>query len=63
MTDSKTRRQSYEYEDLIAFGRGELFVGGPQLPLPPMLMFDRIVEISEEGGVNGKGHVRAGKDG
>ncbi len=59
MTDSKTRRQSFEYEDLIACGRGELFVGGPQLPLPPMLMFDRIAELSETGGPNGKGLIRA----
>ena len=37
------RRSSYEYEDLLACGRGELFgAGNAQLPLPPMLMFDRI---------------------
>ncbi len=59
MTETKTRRSSFEYEDLIACGRGELFPGGPQLPLPPMLMFDRISEISETGGPNGKGLIRA----
>ena len=32
---------------------------GPQLPLPPMLMFDRISEIAEVGGEYGKGLVRA----
>lgn len=54
------RRSSYEYEDLIACGRGELFgEGNAQLPLPPMLMFDRIPSIAEDGGANGKGHVRA----
>lgn len=53
------RRASYEYEDLLACGRGELFVEGPQLPLPPMLMFDRISEIAEKGGEYGKGLVRA----
>jgi 3-hydroxyacyl-[acyl-carrier protein] dehydratase / trans-2-decenoyl-[acyl-carrier protein] isomerase len=54
------RRSSFEYEDLLACGRGELFgPGNAQLPLPPMLMFDRISEISEEGGPNGKGFVRA----
>lgn len=54
------RRSSFEYEDLLACGRGELFGGGnAQLPLPPMLMFDRIVEISETGGANGVGLVRA----
>jgi 3-hydroxyacyl-[acyl-carrier protein] dehydratase / trans-2-decenoyl-[acyl-carrier protein] isomerase len=54
------RRTSFGYEDLIACGRGELFgPGNAQLPLPPMLMFDRISEISETGGTNGKGGVRA----
>ena len=41
------RRGGYEYEDLLACGRGEMFgPGNAQLPLPPMLMFDRISEIS-----------------
>ena len=54
------RRSSFEYEDLLACGRGELFgPGNPQLPLPPMLMFDRIDEIAETGGANGKGLIRA----
>jgi 3-hydroxyacyl-[acyl-carrier protein] dehydratase/trans-2-decenoyl-[acyl-carrier protein] isomerase len=54
------RRSSFEYEDLLACGRGELFgPGNAQLPLPPMLMFDRISEISETGGANGKGMIRA----
>ncbi len=57
MSDS---RSSFEYEDLLACGRGELFgAGNAQLPLPPMLMFDRIAEISEAGGANGKGLIRA----
>jgi 3-hydroxyacyl-[acyl-carrier protein] dehydratase / trans-2-decenoyl-[acyl-carrier protein] isomerase len=53
------RRSSFEYEDLLACGRGEMFRQGPQLPLPPMLMFDRITEIAEAGGEYGKGLVRA----
>ena len=53
------RRSNFEYEDLLACGRGELFEKGPQLPLPPMLMFDRISEIAEVGGEYGKGLVRA----
>jgi 3-hydroxyacyl-[acyl-carrier protein] dehydratase/trans-2-decenoyl-[acyl-carrier protein] isomerase len=57
------RRDSYEYEDLLACGRGELFgAGNPQLPLPPMLMLDRITSISETGGENGKGRVIAQMD-
>ena len=47
---------------LLACGRGELFEKGPQLPLPPMLMFDRISEIAEDGGEYGKGLVRAELD-
>jgi 3-hydroxyacyl-[acyl-carrier protein] dehydratase / trans-2-decenoyl-[acyl-carrier protein] isomerase len=54
------RRSSFNYEELLACGRGELFgAGNAQLPLPPMLMFDRISEISETGGANSKGEVRA----
>ena len=53
------RRTSFTYEELLACARGELFGGGPQLPLPPMLMFDRISDIAEAGGEYGKGLVRA----
>lgn len=54
------RRSSFEYEDLLACGRGELFgPGNAQLPLPPMLMFQRIPLISEDGGAHGKGQLVA----
>src|SRR3989440_8716657 len=54
------RRSKFEYEELLACGRGELFgEGNAQLPLPPMLMFYRIAEIAEAGGEHGKGLVRA----
>ncbi len=54
------RQSSFSYEEILACGRGELFgPGNAQLPLPPMLMFDRITEIAEEGGEHGKGLVRA----
>jgi 3-hydroxyacyl-[acyl-carrier protein] dehydratase/trans-2-decenoyl-[acyl-carrier protein] isomerase len=57
------RKSSFDYEELLACGRGELFgPGNAQLPVPPMLMFDRITEISEEGGANGKGFLRAELD-
>ena len=53
-------KNSYSHADLLSCGRGELFgPGNAQLPLPPMLMFDRIVEISEDGGAHGKGHIIA----
>lgn len=57
------RKSSYDYEDMLACARGELFgPGNAQLPAPPMLMFDRITEVSEEGGEFGKGLIRAELD-
>jgi len=54
------RANSYDYEGLLASGRGELFGPGfAQLPAPPMLMFDRITRIDGEGGEFGKGQVTA----
>ncbi|MEM1371524.1 MAG: 3-hydroxyacyl-[acyl-carrier-protein] dehydratase FabA [Pseudomonadota bacterium] len=54
------RRSSYSYDDLLSCGRGELFgPGNAQLPLPPMLMFDEISTISEDGGAHSKGQVVA----
>jgi 3-hydroxyacyl-[acyl-carrier protein] dehydratase/trans-2-decenoyl-[acyl-carrier protein] isomerase len=54
------QKSSYGYEELLACARGEMFgQGNAQLPAPPMLMFDRITEISETGGENGKGYIRA----
>ncbi len=51
---------SFSYEDLLRCGRGELFGrDGPRLPLPPMLMFDRINEISRTGGQYGRGMIEA----
>lgn len=48
------------FDDLLKCSRGEMFgIGNPQLPLPPMLMFDRIKEISDNSGSNGKGHIIA----
>ena len=56
------KRSSFDYEDLLACGRGELFDHGPQLPLPPMLMFDRIVSITSDGGKYGCGQIIAELD-
>ena len=51
---------SFDKEGLLACARGDLFgPGNAQLPAPPMLMMDRITDISEDGGEHGKGHVRA----
>lgn len=58
-----TRPSSYSREDLIECGHGRLFgPGNAQLPLPPMLMIDRIVRIDEAGGAHGKGEVLAELD-
>jgi 3-hydroxyacyl-[acyl-carrier protein] dehydratase/trans-2-decenoyl-[acyl-carrier protein] isomerase len=67
MGDAETgmteRKSHYLFDDLLACARGELFgPGNAQLPLPPMLMFDRITHISEEGGDYGKGRVVAELD-
>lgn len=57
------RKTSYDYEELLACGRGELFgPGNAQLPAPPMLMFDRITQVSETGGEFDKGFIRAELD-
>lgn len=54
------QKSSYSFEELMACARGEMFgPGNAQLPAPPMLMVDRISEISETGGENGKGFIRA----
>ncbi len=62
-TSPHTRKSSFDRSDLLACGEGTLFgPGNAQLPAPPMLMFDRITSISEEGGANGKGHILAELD-
>lgn len=59
----KPQQSSYSYDELIDCGNGGLFgEGNARLPLPPMLMFDRITEISEDGGEYGKGIVMAELD-
>ncbi|MEL6285043.1 MAG: bifunctional 3-hydroxydecanoyl-ACP dehydratase/trans-2-decenoyl-ACP isomerase [Pseudomonadota bacterium] len=56
--DYHTPKPSYAYEDLITSSEGTLFgPGNAQLPAPPMLMMDRVTEISLDGGAHGKGHV------
>ncbi len=57
------KSNSYSYEELLSCARGELFgAGNAQLPLPPMLMLDRITHISADGGAHGKGQVIAELD-
>ena len=57
------RPTSFDLEGLLSCARGELFgPGNPQLPNPPMLMMDRITEVSADGGSKGLGHVFAELD-
>jgi len=54
------KKHSYSFEDLIECAKGHLFgPGNAQLPLPPMLMFDRILKIDDTGGKYGKGEIVA----
>ena len=58
-----TRLHAFSREQLLASARGELFgPGSGRLPNDPMLMFDRITEITANGGEFGKGLVRAELD-
>jgi len=57
------KQHSFTREELLKSGRGELY--GPenaQLPLPNMLMMDRITLITDEGGLYGKGLMTAELD-
>ena len=57
------KEESFSYKKIIECGEGLLFgKGNAQLPLPPMLMFDRITNINENGGEFGKGEVIAELD-
>ncbi len=54
------QKNAYTREELIDCGHGLLFgPGNARLPLPPMLMFDRIARIGGEGGAHGKGEIVA----
>ena len=56
-------QNSYTNEELLACARGEMFgPGNAQLPLPPMLMFDRIISINDKGGQFNKGQIIAELD-
>ncbi len=68
MTDSNSsatlelpaQKSAYDYDDLLACGRGEMF-GKPngRLPKPPMLMTDRVTLITDDTGKYGKGEIKA----
>ena len=57
------KKNSYSYDELINCGEGKLFgAGNAKLPLPPMLMFDRITEINDDKGAFKKGLLKAELD-
>jgi 3-hydroxyacyl-[acyl-carrier protein] dehydratase/trans-2-decenoyl-[acyl-carrier protein] isomerase len=58
-----SRQEQFSRDELLQCGHGELFgPGNARLPLPPMLMFDRITHISDTGGSAGKGQIIAELD-
>ncbi|MDM8546250.1 3-hydroxyacyl-[acyl-carrier-protein] dehydratase FabA [Candidatus Venteria ishoeyi] len=58
-----TQQNSYSRDELLDCAQGKMFgPGNAQLPMPPMLMFDRIVSITEDGGAYGKGQIVAELD-
>ncbi len=58
-----SKQASFEREQLLECGHGKMFgPGNAQLPVPNMLMMDRILTISDSGGANDKGHIEAELD-
>ncbi len=58
-----TKQASFDRDQLLECGRGEMFgPGNAQLPVPNMLMMDRVLNISDEGGLHGKGNIIAELD-
>lgn len=63
MTDTVLRPSSFDLNGLLSCARGEMFgEGNAKLPMPPMLMMDRIVKISDKGGSADKGEIHAELD-
>ena len=57
------QKNNYSYKELIECAKGKLFgEGNAKLPLPPMLMMDRIVKITKDGGMYNKGEIIAELD-
>lgn len=58
-----TAQNSFTREELLQCGRGEMFgPGNAQLPVPNMLMMDRVTAIHDDNGEYGKGHITAELD-
>ena len=60
---SAVGQPQFTRDELLSCGHGQMFgPGNAQLPLPPMLMFDRIASITSDGGTHGKGFIHAELD-
>ena len=60
---SAVGQPQFTRDELLSCGHGQMFgPGNAQLPLPPMLMFDRIASITSDGGLHGKGFIHAELD-
>lgn len=58
-----TQKNSFTREELLECGRGQMFgPGNARLPVPPMLMMDRMTTITADGGPHGKGEMIAELD-
>ena len=54
------KKSTFTNEELLECSHGKMFgVGNARLPLPPMLMFDRITKITDQGGLFNKGEIVA----
>lgn len=63
MSLAAENKNSFTKDELIECGEGKLFgAGNAQLPLPNMLMLDRIMHISADSGEFGKGEIIAELD-
>ena len=59
----KVKQANYTRDELIACAHGKLFgAKNGRLPLPNMLMFDRITHITADGGSHWKGYLEAELD-
>tara|TARA_B100001996_G_C18643337_1_gene586452 strand:- start:132 stop:650 length:519 start_codon:yes stop_codon:yes gene_type:complete len=57
------QKDSYSHEELLECAKGNMFgEGNAQLPNTGMLMFDKIIKISEVGGEYDKGYIDASLD-
>ena len=58
-----TRSSSFNRDELLSCGHGDMFgPGNARLPIGNMLMMDRILKITEDGGEFGKGEIIAELD-